>query len=257
MTTNALSSPSCFITFDEDISDNDIPHELNIHEESIHPLCLLAAEKLQAYIEEQQEWQHNFGLNETSDSAIIGKMFGVLVVKNIKDEIGYLVGFSGKLAGANHHPYFVPPVFDTLDDDFILNKGMIELGVINRRLRELVAMDGEQYADEIDSLKIARKLHSSALQKKLYSQYQFRNSRGDNKSLIDIFKKIPYKNPPAGAGECAAPKLLQYAFNNGLKPLALAEFWWGQSPRSAYWKHKEFYPVCKEKCIPILGHMLS
>lgn len=257
MATNVSSNPSCFIPFDEDLSAYSIPHELNIYGESIHPLCLLASEKLQAYIEVQQEWQHNFGLNETIDSAIIGKMFGVLVVRNDRNEIGYLVGFSGKLAGGNHHPHFVPPVFDTLDDEFILNKGMVELGEINGRLRELVAIDKDKYADEISSLKIARKDHSSALQKKLYSQYQFRNAKGDNKSLIDIFKKVSYKNPPAGAGECAAPKLLQHAFNHGLKPLALAEFWWGQSPRSAYWKHKEFYPVCKEKCIPILGHMLS
>ncbi|RZJ17244.1 MAG: pseudouridylate synthase, partial [Acinetobacter sp.] len=66
-----------------------------------------------------------------------------------------------------------------------------------------------------------------------------------------------YKNPPAGAGECAAPKLLQYAFQHHFKPLALTEFWWGQSPKSATWKHKHFYAPCKEKCGPILKHMLE
>lgn len=251
------SDSSLFIKFDVDIAQYDIPDELNIHEQNVHPLCLIAAEKLQAYIQDQQEWQHNFGLDENDELAVIGKMFGVLVAKNEANEIGFLLGFSGKLASSNHHKYFVPPVFDTLDDDFILNKGMIELGVINGRLRELVAMNKEQYADEIESLKVVRKEHSSALQTKLYNQYLFRNAKGDTKSLIDIFKEASYKNPPAGAGECAAPKLLQYAFNHHLKPLALAEFWWGQSPRSAYWQHKEFYPVCKEKCIPILGHILS
>src|SRR5690606_19855660 len=63
--------------------------------------------------------------------------------------------------------------------------------------------------------------------------------------------------PPAGAGECAAPKLLQYAYQNQLKPLALAEFWWGAPPKSQVRKHKEFYPSCRSKCEPILGHMLQ
>lgn len=62
--------------------------------------------------------------------------------------------------------------------------------------------------------------------------------------------------PPAGSGECAAPKLLNYAYQNQLKPIAMAEFWWGQSPKSQVRKHKQFYPACRSKCEPILGHML-
>ncbi|WP_246454749.1 hypothetical protein [Hyunsoonleella aquatilis] len=73
--------------------------------------------------------------------------------------------------------------------------------------------------------------------------------------MIDIFDdaQVP---PPAGSGECAAPKLFQYAYENNLKPIAMAEFWWGASPKSEVRKHKQFYPSCHSKCEPILGHMM-
>ena len=77
------------------------------------------------------------------------------------------------------------------------------------------------------------------------------------KDLNDIFKDTPNHIPPAGSGECAAPKLLQYAFAHGLKPLALAEFWWGIAPKSEIRQHKKFYASCQSKCQPILGHMLD
>ena len=85
----------------------------------------------------------------------------------------------------------------------------------------------------------------------------FEAGAGEEKSLVDLFAIAGYKNPPAGAGECAGPKLLQYAFQHQLKPLAIAEFWWGLSPKSEQWKHKQFYACCKEKCEPILAHMLE
>jgi tRNA pseudouridine32 synthase/23S rRNA pseudouridine746 synthase len=75
--------------------------------------------------------------------------------------------------------------------------------------------------------------------------------------LREIFENALYKNPPAGAGECAAPKLLQYAFQHNMKPIAMAEFWWGLSPKSDFWKHGQYYPACQEKCRPILDHMLA
>lgn len=75
--------------------------------------------------------------------------------------------------------------------------------------------------------------------------------------MSDIFKSTTQGIPPAGAGECAAPKLLQYAFKWEMKPLAIAEFWWGQSPKSAIRKHQNFYPACQGKCQPILQHMLE
>ncbi|MCP3697470.1 MAG: RluA family pseudouridine synthase [Aliivibrio sp.] len=110
---------------------------------------------------------------------------------------------------------------------------------------------------EHSTLKTARKNLSNALQKKLFQQYKFLNTHGIEKDLNDIFKDTPNHIPPAGSGECAAPKLLQYAFAHDLKPLALAEFWWGVAPKSEIRQHKKFYASCQSKCQPILGHMLD
>jgi len=107
---------------------------------------------------------------------------------------------------------------------------------------------------EIQELKELRKLKSGVLQQQLFDKYSFVNIHNEKKSIGEIFDN----NPPAGAGECAAPKLLQYAFTNKLQPIAMAEFWWGQSPNSEIRKHKHFYPACKSKCEPILMlHMLQ
>lgn len=107
---------------------------------------------------------------------------------------------------------------------------------------------------EITTLKELRKQKSSALQQRLFDAYSFLNQFGERKSIGEIFNN----NPPAGAGECAAPKLLHYAFENKLKPIAMAEFWWGKAPNSEIRKHKQFYPACKSKCEPILmTHMLQ
>ena len=107
---------------------------------------------------------------------------------------------------------------------------------------------------EIVVLKELRKQKSSTLQQKLFDAYSFLNQFGERKSIGEIFNN----NPPAGAGECAAPKLLHYAFENQLKPVAMAEFWWGKAPNSEIRKHKQFYPACKSKCEPILmTHMLQ
>ncbi len=224
-----------------------------------HPLCSLAAEELQRYLKEQKSWSHNFGLTHDSenDGAIIGKMFGVLVVKNVQGEIGYLAAFSGKLAGGNHHPKFVPPVFDSLSENSFLNKGMAELSNINLQIEKLQELKPAAYEEDISRLKNLRKKHSMALQHELFENYHFLNQAGEEKSLNAIFNAASYKNPPSGAGECAGPKLLHYAFQHQFQPLALAEFWWGQSPKSDHWKHGHFYPCCKEKCEPILAHMLK
>ncbi len=224
---------------------------------SPHPLCLLAAQQLQQYLKTQQEWKHNFGLTPNSKGTIIGKMFGVLVVQTPANEIGYLCAFSGKLAGANVHTRFVPPIFDGLSESGFLNPGMLELKRMTEAIQQLEAEQPTGHESQIKQLKANRKNHSVALQQQLFEHYHCLNATGEYKSLQAIFKTASYKNPPAGAAECATPKLLQYAFQHQLKPLAVAEFWWGQSPKSAYWKHGEFYPCCKEKCEPILAHMLS
>ena len=110
---------------------------------------------------------------------------------------------------------------------------------------------------EIDCLKQERKSRSAQLQNKLFEQYVFLNAAGQSKTLLDIFEAARQELPPAGAGECAAPKLLQHAYIHGLKPICMAEFWWGMSPRSEVRKNEYFYPACRGKCEPILGHMLQ
>jgi len=112
----------------------------------------------------------------------------------------------------------------------------------------------DAFEQKLNELKERRKQKSNTLQQRLFAEYAFLNGLGESKSLGEIFDN----NPPAGAGECAAPKLLHYAFQNDLKPICMAEFWWGQSPKSEVRKHQQFYPSCKSKCEPILlGHMLN
>ena len=111
-----------------------------------------------------------------------------------------------------------------------------------------------EFDTTISKLKQQRRNKSAEVQQKLFDHYVFLNQFGEEKSIGEIFNY----NPPAGAGECAAPKLLHYAFKHQLKPIAMAEFWWGQSPASEVRKHKQFYPACKSKCEPILmNHMLD
>lgn len=222
-----------------------------------HPLCLKAASELQQYLSTQHEWEHNFGITNERSGPVIGKMFGVLVVQTTTGEIGYLCAFSGKLAGTNQHPMFVPPIYDALAENGFLTAGMMELTRFTTKLETLLTEKPEGY--EVDAARVMtqRKQHSKNLQQRLFANYACINERGESKTVLDIFESFHYKNPPAGAAECATPKLLQYAFLNELKPIAVAEFWWGLSPKSERWKHRVFYPCCKEKCEPILAHMLS
>ncbi|MDN3653437.1 pseudouridine synthase [Thalassotalea ponticola] len=115
----------------------------------------------------------------------------------------------------------------------------------------------DELENQLKQLAKTRRKLSAKLQRKLFAQYQFLNIVGQRKDLNDIFKETPFKVPPAGAGDCAAPKLLQYAFNHKLKPVVMAEFWWGESPKSEVRRHRHFYPSCYSKCQPILGHMLD
>ena len=112
------------------------------------------------------------------------------------------------------------------------------------------------FQTKLNNLKKARKEASALLQETLFEKFQFLNAQKETKPLIDIFNN-PAIKPPAGSGECAAPKLLQFAFKNDLTPLCMAEFWWGISPNSAVRKHKNFYPACQGRCKPILSHMLK
>ncbi|MBO9632435.1 MAG: RNA pseudouridine synthase [Chitinophagaceae bacterium] len=307
-----------------------------------HPIALIAVAELQHYLETRTDLGHNFGLNEEIDGTPSGKMFGVLVVKDSKGKLGYLSAFSGNLAGKNDHPGFVPPVFDTLEENSFFVQGIEIIDSINAQVREmesreeyrLLKLEMEDSADrsakeiaackeqlkrnkdnrkqireakkeifsqpeldqleatlisqslydkrqlkalvnkweeilnelrarivqfdqEIESCKNERKQRSAALQQQLFDQYSFLNIEGKRKSLQEIFRETPFGRPPAAAGECATPKLLQYAFSNAYTPIAMAEFWWGISPKSEIRKHKQFYPACTGKCKSILSHMLD
>mgnify|MGYP005987630853 FL=1 len=112
------------------------------------------------------------------------------------------------------------------------------------------------FENKIIGLMALRKKTSAILQNTLFEKYQFLNQQKETKGLLAIFNN-PSVKPPAGAGDCSAPKLLQYAFQHELTPVAMAEFWWGISPNSEVRKHKNFYPSCQSRCKPILNHMLK
>ncbi len=255
---SSLPSTTCFIPFNTTTIVNETPlHFPNPFQNNPHPLCLQAALQLQTFLKKPQTWLHNFGLNLKQEGPIIGKMFGVLVVKTTNNEIGFLAAFSGKLAGSYNHTPFVPPLFDSLTENSFLNNGMLELTRINSNINALAEQNKKENEIEIQHLQNLRKSNSMVLQSMLFDEYHFLNQAGETKSLRLIFEQIGYQNPPAGAGDCAGPKLLQYAFKNNLKPLAMSEFWWGQSPKSHQWVHGLFYAACQEKCAPIFKHMLG
>ncbi len=342
---------SCFHQFVESVEGVSLPAKFTFpFYYQPHPLCVMAAKQIQQQYLVNHSWQHNFGIEEQQQDGqdtipVIGKMFGVLLVRNAKHKLGFIAAFSGKLAEQNIVAGFVPPVFDLLEkNSFFLSEqekihqinqqleqlessasyiqleqtlaGLIQQqqgaceslrlqNIQNRKNRkeqrqQLAAMTQpekaeyvkhasielsrqsvgdklalqslqrdwqqkcqaiqeqvEPYREQISQLKRTRKLASSALQEALFKQYRFVDQALEPKDLIDIFADTAFKTPPAGAGECAAPKLLQYAFLQGYQPLAMAEFWWGQSPKSEIRKHQQFYPACAGKCQPILSHMLQ
>ena len=180
-----------------------------------------------------------------------GKMFGVLVVSLPKEQDGmnlaFLAAYSGLLEGRNDWEYFVPPVFDAQQPD----------GYFKQKEREISLTS---HLSPITSKKM-----SQELQLWLFRQYRMLNALGGEKDLVDIWqayhsspriqKKFPL--PPGGTGDCCAPKLLQYAYQHDLKPVCMAEFWWGESPKSIIRYHEQFYPACRGKCMPVLTWMLQ
>ena len=115
----------------------------------------------------------------------------------------------------------------------------------------------ESLDGEISALKKLRRQMSDALQRWLFSQYSMLNARGERRDLCSIFADTPGRVPPSGAGDCCAPKLLQYAYLNNMRPVCMAEFWWGASPAHEVRHHLHYYPACRGKCLPILTHMLQ
>ena len=291
-----------------------------------HPLCVMAAGEVQAYINKQTRWK------EELDK---GKMFGVLIVRTSNGQTGYLAAFSGNLCGSNSHSFFVPPVYDLLKPDGFFKIEEEQISAINHQIGQLQNCDRylelqqkmeretassqqalsearkvlkaakekreqrrlhrpneneqaamiresqyqkaefkrlerywkeqiseiktelESFSSQIEALKAERRNRSAALQQKLFQQFNFLNAKGETKNLCAIFEETVQKTLPAGAGECAAPKLLQYAYLSGLSPIAMAEFWWGESPKTEIRHHGYYYPSCRGKCEPILRHMLQ
>ncbi len=128
----------------------------------------------------------------------------------------------------------------------------------SERLRlEKVTEATRKFEQRIEQLKALRKSKSAELQEAIFRAYVFQNGLGESKDVKTVFTDFGVDVPPAGAGECAAPKLFQYAFQKQLKPIALAEFWWGPSPNSEIREQGKFYPACKRKCQPILAFMLK
>jgi len=232
--------------FKTDIFRIDIPAKLNNpFGLSIPEIARVAAKEFQEFISsESKGWKHDFLIEK-------GKMFGILVVQKEDNTYSYLGTVSGKLQGNTICDKFVPSVFDDSTDDYFINRGMKELTEIGSQIKET------DKPSEISLLTEKRKQKSFALQQQLFENYQFLNSLGEEKNVLQIFESSSHGNPPAAAGECAAPKLLQYAFENRLKPIALAEFWWGNSIKNKEREHKFFYPACKNKCRPILEYMLD
>lgn len=247
-----------FHLFNRHIEIGEIPTKFtNPFSYEPHPLCLEATGLLKEYLETQGEWEHDFGLQSDNDGNGIGKMFGVLVVESVDGEIGFLAAFSGGLTDGTNYPGFVPPVYDSEVYNAFVDDGMREITHINNAILERKNPDSSQQIEQVNLLKHLRKTHSVSLLNKIFDQYHFLNQAGESKSLRDIFQHLLPKSPPGGAGECAAPKLLQYAFRQKMKPLAMAEFWWGKNTKKVNVQHGDFYPSCLDKCKPILGHMLE
>ncbi len=197
-----------------------------------HPLCEMAAREVQQYIASHHD------IREDADQ---GKMFGVLVVEH-EGALAFLAAYSGLLAGRNDWSYFVPPVYDAQQPD----------GHFKTTEREISARGGDKQL-------------SQALQLWLFHQYQLWNARGEVKDLVDIWQSYydrpklqrKYPLPPGGTGDCCAPKLLQEAYRLKMKPLCMAEFWWGATTKTELRQHLNYYPACRGKCKPILTWMLQ
>lgn len=232
--------------FKTNISGINIPDKLNNpFGINIPTIAKTAAKKFQKFITaESKNWNYDFQTQK-------GKMFGVLVVQKQDNSYGYLGTVSGKLLGDTVCDKFVPSVLeDDLEDNFF-NTGMTALTKIGNEIKK------SNNQSEIVSLTEKRRQKSSALQQRLFENYRFLNIKGEEKNVLQIFESSSHGNPPSAAGECAAPKLLQFAFKHQLKPIALAEFWWGNLPTNSEREHQVFYPACKNKCRPILEYMLD
>lgn len=135
-----------------------------------------------------------------------------------------------------------------------------ELRRMRRRNADTIAMAREachRYDTSISLLKQKRRTMSDRLQEWLFHHFVMLNKDGDSRSLTDIFRTSLSASPPAGAGECCEPRLLQYAFSHAMTPKCMAMFWIGASPEGEIRHEQTYYPACRSKCKPILEWMLG
>lgn len=177
-------------------------------------------------------------------------MLGVLMVEYPDGKTGFLFGFSGLAGGRSIVEGFVPPILDLQVPGCHFKVMEAEISSLNSRIRE--CGDSEM----LEEMKARRRELSNNLQEWLFRNYVVLNADGRKESIWDIFAARGLV-PPGGTGECAAPKLLQHAYLNGLKPLAMGEFWYGASPRNEVRQQGCFYPSCTGKCGPLLSYMLQ
>lgn len=179
-----------------------------------------------------------------------GKMMGILEVEDREGKISFLHGFSGLAGGRACIEGFVPPIFD-----WTLPEGHF------RRTEALISEIGEKLAEstdteEADALRRRRRDMSVELQEWLFDNYMVSNALGETLSISEVFARKGLV-PPGGTGDCAAPKLLQYAYLHDLRPVAMGEFWFGGTPAHEIRRQGSFYPSCTGKCGPLLDFMLQ
>ena len=177
-----------------------------------------------------------------------GQMFGVLVYEDAAGTRGVLKAFSCQYNGIWEVSGWVPPVFDVTAFHALVDPVERE---IKRLGREIAAL---QEGEDRRRLVRRRKEMSRELMREIHSLYRLRNFRGESRLMAEVFQGSG--NMPTGTGDCCAPKLLHHAAVHGLRPLGLAEFYWGRENRSGSRRHGEVYPACVEKCRPILGFQL-
>ena len=210
------------------------------------PEIVLAAKRLTARIDADPELRALFAE---------GKMLGVLRVERPDGSDDYLYAFSGLAGGRNRVDGFVPPIYDLLDPEGHFKQEEAAIVALTRRIQ---ALRGEANAngDERRALAQERRDRSVNLQEWIFEQFIVHNARGESLSIAEVFARRGLV-PPGGTGECAAPKLLEHAYRNGLKPLSLGEFWYGTSPEGELRRAGSFYPACTGKCGPLLAFMLE
>ncbi|MGI6222417.1 MAG: pseudouridine synthase [Prevotella sp.] len=287
-----------------------------------HPLCREAMAEVAAWIADSGDFRKE---------ADKGKMFGVLIVKDEKGQMGYLAAYSGQIGGRADWNGFVPLIFDYLQPDGTFKRGEAEIEALgqsieaeqlhieaqlqqlqtkeksqvaslqadidrfrkmmeeSKRRRDEQRLSGigneteriaesqfqkaelrrkrkklqqttaeianakEQLTVHLKDMTEQRKRKSDKLQRWLFSHFFVNNALGERRSLMQVYGMIP----PSGSGECCEPKLIQYAYSHGLRPLCMAMMWWGESPIGEVRHHRAYYPACNSKCKPLLGFMLQ